>query len=116
MTALPLPRRRRAAGPPTPTTPTTPTAPTAPTALTAPSPPTTRLARATPPVPAAKMGAATTADKADERPEATPGERLSDRIHVMNEGALVAGFDAAEATQERILRAIVSSSPHAASH
>jgi putative multiple sugar transport system ATP-binding protein len=32
---------------------------------------------------------------------------LCDRILVMNEGALVGGFDAAEATQEKILRAIV---------
>jgi putative multiple sugar transport system ATP-binding protein len=33
---------------------------------------------------------------------------LCDRIHVMNEGALVAEFSAAEASQERIMRAIVT--------
>mgnify|MGYP000564800030 CR=1 FL=1 len=34
---------------------------------------------------------------------------MCDRIHVMNEGAFVAEFPAAEATQEKIMRAIVGS-------
>jgi putative multiple sugar transport system ATP-binding protein len=34
---------------------------------------------------------------------------MCDRIHVMNEGAFIAEFDAAEASQEKIMRAIVTS-------
>jgi putative multiple sugar transport system ATP-binding protein len=37
---------------------------------------------------------------------------LADRIHVMNEGAFVAEFPAAEASQEKIMHAIVNSSRH----
>jgi putative multiple sugar transport system ATP-binding protein len=34
---------------------------------------------------------------------------MCDRIYVMNEGALVAEFDAAEASQEKIMHSIVRS-------
>jgi len=37
---------------------------------------------------------------------------MCDRIYVMNEGAFVAEFDAAEATQERIMHAIVGTALH----
>ncbi|WP_395700272.1 multiple monosaccharide ABC transporter ATP-binding protein [Aquabacterium sp.] len=37
---------------------------------------------------------------------------LSDRLYVMNEGAFVAEFPAAEATQEKIMQAIVTGSRH----
>jgi putative multiple sugar transport system ATP-binding protein len=37
---------------------------------------------------------------------------MCDRIYVMNEGAFVAEFDAAEATQEKIMHAIVNAGSH----
>ena len=38
---------------------------------------------------------------------------MCDRIHVMNEGRFVAEFDAAQATQERIMKSIIQSGPQA---
>jgi putative multiple sugar transport system ATP-binding protein len=37
---------------------------------------------------------------------------MCDRIHVMNEGRFVAEFSAAEASQEKIMRAIVKAGSH----